>query len=107
VGFDRALRRGKQFGKFELCAGVAMKNGNDNKTVDWVAPEFKLGDLVVYQDFHIDFLLKIDLLIDSATVGYRGAKRSHMFFQGYADIESIRHATKEERRTGERVEACQ
>lgn len=84
-----------------------MKDEHDNKTVDWVEPEFKLGDLVVYKDFHIDFLLKIDLLIDSATVGYRGAKRSHMFFQGCADIELIRHATKEERRTGERVEACQ
>ena len=84
-----------------------MKDEHDNKTVDWVEPEFKLGDLVVYKDFHIDFLLKIDLLIDSATVGYRGAKRSHMFFQGYADIESIRHATKKERRTSERGEACQ
>ena len=41
-----------------------MKDEHDNKTADWVEPEFKLGDLVVYKDFHIDFLLKIDLLID-------------------------------------------
>ena len=82
-----------------------MKDEHDNKTVDWVEPEFKLGDLVVHKDSLINLLLKIDLLIDDKTIGYRGAKRSHMFFQGYADIELIRHATKEERRTGERGES--
>lgn len=67
------------------------------------AVEYRLGDLVVYRDFYIDFLLKIDLLIDEKTIGYRGANRHSMYFEGAADKETIRIATKAEIKAKKRL----
>ncbi len=74
-----------------------MKN-NEPDTVQYV-----LGDLVVYRDFYIEFLLKIDMIIDEKTVGYRGASRQYMGFLGCTEIKEIRHATKAERKAKRRL----
>lgn len=66
--------------------------------------DFKLGDLVVYNDFHIDFLLKIDIeRHDKDLFGYKGAKREYMNFYGCANEYDIRLATKQEIKAGRRL----
>jgi len=64
---------------------------------------YKLGDLVVYKDFYIDELLKVDLIIDENTVGYRGAKRHFMYFEGCAHFNTLRPAEKAEIKLGRRI----
>lgn len=61
---------------------------------------FKIGDLIVYKEFYIKNLLKIDLIIDDKTVGYRGAKRDFMGFEGCTDIKEVRPASKLEIKNG-------
>ncbi|WP_336916694.1 hypothetical protein [Acinetobacter modestus] len=65
---------------------------------------YQLGDIVVYRDFYIDELLKVDLIIDENTVGYRGAKRHFMYFQGCANINTLRLAEKAEIKLGHRMD---
>lgn len=64
---------------------------------------YKIGDLIVYKDFYIKNLLKIDMIIDDKVVGYRGAKRDFMGFDGCADIKDVRLASKSEIKNGCRV----
>ncbi|WP_343620841.1 hypothetical protein [Acinetobacter proteolyticus] len=65
--------------------------------------QFSIGDLVVYRDFYITELLKIDLIIDDKTVGYRGAKRRFMNFEGCSHTDELRLAEKDEIKLGHRV----
>ncbi|MGR0306546.1 hypothetical protein [Acinetobacter beijerinckii] len=65
---------------------------------------YQLGTIVVYRDFYIDELLKVDLIIDENTVGYRGAKRHFMYFQGCANINTLRPAEKAEIKLGRRID---
>lgn len=63
---------------------------------------FNIGQFVVYRNFYINRLLKIDMIIDDKTVGYRGAKRDFMKFEGCADIEDLRVAGNDEIKSGYR-----
>lgn len=66
--------------------------------------DLKIDDLVVYKDFHIDFLLKIDIeRHDKDLFGYKGAKREYMDFYGCANEDDIRLATKQEVKAGRRL----
>lgn len=66
--------------------------------------EFKLGNLVAYKDFHIDFLLKIDIeRHDKDLFGYKGAKREYMNFHSCANEYDIRLATEKEIKAGRRL----
>ena len=78
-----------------------MKHPLDNKTVDWV--DFQIGDLIVHKDSCYDQLLKIDAIFDGGDVGYKGAKREFMSFQGFANPNEIRLATEAERAAGKRL----
>lgn len=62
--------------------------------------QFNIGQLIVYRNFYINRLLKIDMIIDERTVGYRGAKRDFMKFEGCADIDELRLAGKDEIKSG-------
>lgn len=67
--------------------------------------DFQVGDLIVYKDFYIDFLLKVDLVFEKGEyiVGFRGAKRTDMWFEGISAKDQVRLATKEEIKVWKRL----
>ena len=65
--------------------------------------EFKVGDLIVYIDFYVEDLMKIDIIYEDEQLGFHGAKRSNKWFEGFTEKDTVRLATKEEIKAGRRL----
>lgn len=67
---------------------------------------YKLGDVVVYRDFHLDQLHVVDLLFenDPEIVGITGLKKRDSWLRGFARKNNLRHATKAEKKAKRRLD---
>jgi len=66
--------------------------------------EYKLGDVVVYRTFYYEQLHVIDAIFGPGVYGITGLKKSEAWLSGSTDTETIRLASKAERKAGKRLE---